>query len=733
MTRIIVASKEGLDVLQDGQLSKVVLNQPAIIQIGVSQQDIASMVKQGGNLVIHLKNGETLVLENFFNEANNTTDHSLVFPTEHGKFVEAQFDAKGKVIDYTGLNHVTDLAYTSTSQPAASMAVDESPTFSMGNVLKAGLAVLAAEGLYLWAFDKDDKDDSSGPVDILPPAAPTATVADDTVTVNGKAEANAKIYLKDAAGNTVATGVADASGNFTIKLDKPLANGNKLNVFAEDAAGNMSKAGTVTGSKDTIAPDAPQAQLSEDGSLLTGKAEANAKITVYDASGKILGTVTANKEGIFSLKLTSPLTSEAGGKVIAEDAAGNKSEPTKIIAGKDTFAPDAPLVEVNKEGTKVEGQTEPNAKVQIKDADGKVIGTGTANAQGEFQITLSSALKESQKVTIIVEDTAGNTSKPLEISSGYDTIAPDKPTAQVNAEGTSVTGTAEPNAKIEIKNSADKVIGTGTADANGKFTITISPALTDSSKGSVIAIDSSGNKSTALEIVGSDKDTIPPAKPVLKSLDDDVGALKGAILAGSETDDAKPKFTVQVESNATLTIYDNGVAISIIKVGDLGTSKTWSFTLDKDLALGKHTITLMQTDAAGLTSEVSSPFTFYVVAPKTASLSDAAVDTAHAETVSVADSVGLNTLKLVQNTTNEADSQQHKSVPIDDLLKSSVSSEPDPIETLLSSTALKPTQVNDQSDIATNASNTTANLEHVLPDTTSSVLQNLLEQTNPVV
>lgn len=209
MTRIIVASKEGLDVLQDGQLNKVVLNQPTIIQIGVSQKDIASMEKQGGSLVIHLKNGETIVLENFFNEATNTTEHSLVFPTEQGKFVEAQFDAQGKVIDYRGLNHVTDLAYTSTSQPAVTMAVDDSPTFSMGNVLKAGLAVLAAEGLYLWAFDNDDKDDS--PIDNVAPAAPTATVGDDTVTVTGKSEANAKIYIKDAADNTVATGVADAS------------------------------------------------------------------------------------------------------------------------------------------------------------------------------------------------------------------------------------------------------------------------------------------------------------------------------------------------------------------------------------------------------------------------------------------------------------------------------------------------------------------------------------------
>ncbi|MEO4108690.1 Ig-like repeat protein Blp2 [Acinetobacter pittii] len=728
MTRIIVASKEGLDVLQDGQLKKVVLSKPSIIQIGVSQKDIASVEKQGGSLVVHLKNGETIVLENFFNEVTNTTEHSLVLPTEHGKFVEAQFDAQGKVIDYTGLNHVTDLAYTSTSQPASTMAVDDSPTFSMGNVLKAGLAVLAAEGLYLWAFDNDDKDDS--PVNVPNTAKPTEVkLADDAVTVTGKAEANAKIYIKDAAGNTVATGVADASGNFTIKLDKPLTDGNKLNVSAQNEGGRESSAASITGTKDTIAPDAPQAQLSDDGSLVTGKAEANAKITVYDASGKVLGTVTANKDGIFSLKLTPPLTSDAGGKVVAEDAAGNKSEPSKIVAGKDTFAPDVPLVEVNKEGTTVEGQTEPNAKVQIKDADGKVIGTGTANAQGEFQITLSPALKESQKATVVVEDAAGNTSKPLEVSPSYDSIAPEKPIAQINADGTTVTGTTEANAKVEIKDTTGKVIGTGTADANGKFTITISPALTDNKHASVSAIDSAGNKSEVLDIIGT-KDTTPPAKPVLNSVDDDVGALKGAITAGSETDDARPKLTGSGEANATLTIYDNGVAIGIVNVSS---SRSWSFTLDKDLAIGKHTITLTQTDAAGLTSEVSSPFTFYVVAPKTASLSEVAVDTAHTETVSVADSVGLNTLKLVQSTTNETDSQEQKSVPLDDLLKSSTSSEPDPIEALLSSAALKPTQVNDQSDITTNASNITPNLEHVLPDTTSSVLQSLLEQTYPVV
>lgn len=723
MTRIIVASKEGLDVLQDGQLNKVVLSKPSIIQIGVSQKDIASVEKQGGSLVIHLKNGETIVLENFFNEATNTTDHSLVLPTEHGKFVEAQFDAQGKVIDYTGLNHVTDLAYTSTSQPASTMAVDDSPTFSMGNVLKAGLAVLAAEGLYLWAFDNDDKDDS--PVDNVAPVAPTAAVGDDTVTVTGKSEANAKIYIRDLNGNTIASGVADASGNFTIKLAKPLTDGNKLKVVAEDAAGNISKESEFIGKKDTIAPDAPQAQLNEDGSILDGKTEANATVKIYDASGKLIDTITASLEGKFSYKFTPPLT---GGKVVVVDTAGNESEATLIFAGKDTIPPKAPLVEVNKEGTVIEGKTEANAKVQIKDADGKVIGTGTANAEGEFQITLSSALKDSQKATVIVEDAAGNTSKPLEIKSGYDTLAPDKPTAQVNAEGTSVTGTAEANAKIEIKNSADKVIGSGVADENGKFTITISPALnTNKDKASVSAIDTSGNSSVALEIHGT-----KPEKPVFNRVDNDNGTTVKVITANSETDDSTPKITVKVEPNATLTIYDNGVAISALTVGQVDANSYWSFTLDKNLAIGKHTITLTQRDAAGFISEESASFTFYVVAPKVASTSEIVSSDVNEVVPSVADSVGLNTLKLAQTTTNETTSQQQKSVSLDDLLKSSSTDASDPIAKILSATDSKPV-VNHQSDVNNTASDVTTNLEPLLPNTTSSALSNLLDQTYPVV
>jgi len=300
--------------------------------------------------------------------------------------------------------------------------------------------------------DKDDKNKNDNPViDLTPPATPTATLGADTQTITGKTEARAKIEIKDVTGKVIATGQADAEGNYTIKLDQPLINGSRVSVTAIDSSGNASKAAVVTGNKDTIAPDAPTAQLNADGTIVTGKTEANAKVSIYDADRNLLGTVTANKEGLYSIKVSPPLTSDKGGTVIAEDAAGNKSTPSKVIAGKDTLPPDQPLVDVNKEGTSIQGRAEANSKVQIKDADGKVIGSGTADAQGKFQITLSPALAADKKASIIIEDAAGNQSKPLEITAGKDTIAPDKAMAQINAAGDLVTGTAEANSKIEIK------------------------------------------------------------------------------------------------------------------------------------------------------------------------------------------------------------------------------------------------------------------------------------------
>lgn len=655
--------------LQDAQMKEVILNQPSIVQIGITQADVKSITKQGNDLVITLKNGEKIVVSDFYNE-NGTSEHSLALVKADGTYEVAQFDQSGEFIRYVPATQLSQFAYTQ-SPTQTPMNQDGADDFGItkSQMMKAGLVALAAEGIYLWAVkdDDDNKKSDNSPKDTTPPATPTAALASDALTISGKTEAKAKILIRDATGKVIASGQADDQGNYTIKLDQVLTDGNKVSVVAVDRAGNISQGTSVTGTKDTIAPDAPTAQLNADGTIVTGKTEANAKVSIFDSDGKLLGTVKANKEGLYSIQVTPPLTDEKGGTVIAEDAAGNKSEASKVVAGKDTVAPEKPLVEVNKEGSIIQGKAEANAKVVIKDADGKVIGSGTVDAQGKFEVNISPALTDGKKGTITIEDAAGNQSKPVEINAGKDTIAPDQATVQINAAGDTITGTAEANAKIEIRSADGKVIGSGTVGADGKFTVSISPALTDKNSGKVYVIDAAGNRSVEANVIGN-KDTIAPTKPVLEKVMDDVGAVKGPISTGGSTDDARPTLSGRGEAKAVLTIYDNGQPIGTVTVGNDG---KWSFEITQDLALGSHKITLTQTDAAGNTSEVSDAFNFTVVAPVTTNTSaqTESFETQHAE-ISLADSVDLE--KLLANTEASAlPFNQLETIALDEVMISS--------------------------------------------------------------
>ncbi|MEB6480474.1 Ig-like repeat protein Blp2 [Acinetobacter vivianii] len=658
MTRVVVSSKKNSNILQDGQIKAIILDQPSIVQIGVNQDDIKSIMKQGNDLVITLKNGEKIIISDFYTDAN-VTEHTLAFPEEDGSYSIAQFDDSGQFVRYVPTTQLTQFAYTQPpSQTIATSDGAEDLGITKSQLLKAGLVALAAEGLYLLAV-KDDDDDKkkSEPqeIDRTPPVIKAVIDTKDSQTITVKTEANAAIKIIDKNGQIIATGQADAQGNYTFKLPTPLPAGENVTVTATDSAGNTSKS-DVIGNKDVTAPDAPTAQLNADGTIVTGKTEANAKVSIYDADGKLLGTVTANKQGLYSIKVSPPLTSEKGGTVVAEDAAGNKSTPSKVFAGKDTVAPDQPTVEVNKEGTSIVGRAEANSKVVIKDADGKVIGSGTTDAQGKFEISLSPALAADKKGSVVLEDAAGNVSKPLEITAGKDTIAPDKAAAQINAAGDTVTGIAEANSKVEIKGPDGKTIGTGTVGADGKFTITISPALTDKNIGKVYIIDAAGNRSDATDVLGA-KDTIAPNKPVLQTVTDDVGPVKGAVAAGANTDDTKPTLSGIGEAKAVLTIYDNGQPVGTVTVGDNG---KWSFNFTQELGLGAHKITLTQTDAAGNISEMSDGFSFNVVAPTTtASLQSEAPESAVAQ-ASLVDSINLDAFQAKQVAASPSSSSAEK-------------------------------------------------------------------------
>lgn len=581
MTRIVVAAKQDQTLLQDTQSKSVILDRPSIIQIGVTQQDVKTLEQSGDKLIVTLKNGEQIVLEGFF-QTHTTTVHSLAFPKADGTFSLAQFDETGKFTHYTGLQKLDSLLYEGANTvPAQQLSAYESTSasssdFSISELFsssaaKAGLGVLSAIGLGLALIDNGDNK-SSSPPDITAPKTPTATINAEGTKISGTAEAGATIYVVDKNEKVIVTVKVDKDGQYSVTLPEALVNNNSYYVKAKDDAGNSSGYTQVTGTKDTIAPVEPQAQLNDQGNIVTGKSETNAIINVYDASG-------------------------------------NKSEQHKIELGKDTIAPDQPKYELNKEGTSILGTAEANAKVIIQDSTGVVIATGTVNAQGKFNITISPALGTNQTGKIIIEDAAGNQSKAIEIKPGQDLLAPEKPVASLNAEGTIITGTAEANSKITVYDSANKLLGTTTTDANGNYTVTLSSALTEAKVGSVYATDAAGNQSAVTSVTGT-KDVTPPAKPLITKVEDDVGESKGSIADNGNTDDKRPMISGTGEAGATLIIYDNNKAVGKVTVG---ADSKWSFSFDYDLSLGAHSITSVQTDKAGNTSLMSDARSFTVV------------------------------------------------------------------------------------------------------------------------
>lgn len=624
MPRITVTSLQNATTLQDLQSNHILLQQPSIIDLAIEQNQIAQIEHVGPRLIIVLKNGEQITIDNFFT-AEQTTPHTLLLRGEHATKLQAHFDNHAQLIDYSRYEP-TKVVTSSSSYPAATTTSTEQQTAPLAQAdeeqdkgpsfLKIGLALAALEATYLVAFNKDKKTTTNTPLDLTPPTISSGGLDDAGKVVTGvSTKPNVRVYAVNQAGQNIGETTADANGKFTLHLSEDVINGALVTIKAVDQSGNESKAVVFRGDKDTIPPAEANAQINDQGLIISGKAEPNAKVKIYamDGTTLIAGPVYAAKDGSFSVSLKTALKLGEKAQVMVEDAAGNQSKMVTVEVGKDTLAPEQPLIEVAADGSSIKGISEANAKISIFNSSGQLIGTTQADAMGKFNLALTPALIDKSTASIVAEDAAGNKSPALNFKAGDDTIAPDTPVASINADGNLITGTAEANSKIEVYNLQGSVIGTTTTDADGKFSLTLKNALVNNTHAKVYAIDHAGNKSPALEVIGS-KDTIPPTKVVLKAVTDHVGDVTGPIKAGDNTDDARPVFDGTGEANAILTIYNFGHAIGTVKVN---ANSTWSFRPDTDLPLGKQNFTFTQMDASNNTSDMSDSFQFNVVAVQT--------------------------------------------------------------------------------------------------------------------
>ncbi|MDK9561501.1 Ig-like domain-containing protein [Gallibacterium anatis] len=258
----------------------------------------------------------------------------------------------------------------------------------------------------------------SAPSDITPPSQPTdVVIKNDGKQITGKAEPGSKITIKDDQGNVIANGKADEQGNFSIDLNPPKNNGEKVEVTATDNAGNTSTPTDII-APDSTSPNKPKnLDVSDDGTHVTGTAEPGSTVTVKDENGKEIGTATAGDNGKFDVTINPPKTNGEELTVEAKDEAGNPSQPNTVKADDSTPPTKPENLDVSDDGTRVIGTAEPGSTVTVKDEKDNVIGTGKANEEdGKFDITLDEPKTALEELSVTATDNANNESNSEKVT-----------------------------------------------------------------------------------------------------------------------------------------------------------------------------------------------------------------------------------------------------------------------------------------------------------------------------
>ena len=349
----------------------------------------------------------------------------------------------------------------------------------------------------------------SDPADTTAPDAPTVgSVTGNSTngyTVTGTAEPNSTITIKDNNGDTVGTGTTDGSGNYTVTLPGSVGPNAPLTITATDSSGNVSDPTSATTPADPTLV-APTGNLTAITSAV-GAADAMATLpaSLKDSTGADIPvtSVITNSSGT---AVTNGNLS-AGTYTVTYTAAGYEDVTQTLIVSDpaDTTAPDAPTVG-NVTGNRTNGYTvtgtaEPNSTITIKDNNGDTIGTGTTDESGNYTVTLPGSVGPNTPLNVTATDSSGNVSDPTSAitPADPDTTAPDAPTVGNvtgnRTNGYTVTGTAEPNSTITIKDNNGDTVGTGTTDGSGNYTVTLPGSVGPNAPLTITATDGSGNVS----------------------------------------------------------------------------------------------------------------------------------------------------------------------------------------------------------------------------------------------
>ena len=447
--------------------------------------------------------------------------------------------------------------------------------------------------------------------------APTVTGVTGNSTagyeVKGTADANATVEIRNAGGAVIGTGTADGTGAFTVTIPAGEAGANEtLTAVAKNASGTESTPTTFQTPADEATVTAPTITgvtgNSTAGYEVKGTADANATVEIRNAGGTVIGTGTADGTGAFTVTIPA---GEAGANetltAVAKNASGTESTPTTFQTPADPNTPVAtPIVETvtgsTTKGYEVKGTAEVGTTIEVRDAAGTVLGTATTGTDGKYTVTLDSGTATAnQTLSVVAKNASGTESQPVTATTPADVTAPTVDNITGNSgSGYEITGTADPNTTIEVRDPSGAVIGTGTSDANGDFTVTLPTGTTNPGDTlTVIGKDNAGNESQPTEVlVPADATVTAPT----------VTGVTGNSVAGYQV-------TGTADPNATIEIRDADG--NVIATGTADGTGSFAVNLPAGTANANETLTALAKDPAGNTS---TPTTFQtpadeVVAP----------------------------------------------------------------------------------------------------------------------
>ncbi|HAV4293924.1 TPA: type I secretion C-terminal target domain-containing protein [Acinetobacter baumannii] len=516
------------------------------------------------NILTFIKNGQKFTLDASNIKSVRDTGNGFEITLKSGEIIQAE--------SYSVTPNTQPVEQVSSQQVENNSEADEE--FEKEEVLKEkslldsqtmlwGGAAIALGGIAIAASGSGGSD-GSAPSDQTPPASLTKILSKDGKAVSGLTEAGATVIVENSAGKVIGSAKAGADGTYLINLDKAYINGEILKVSAQDTAGNSTVKQELIAS-DITAPTLTHA-ISSNGKTITGLTEANSTVTVKDSSGKIIGTAKSDNDGKYTVILDKAYLNGENLSISAEDLAGNKSTIQTILAD-DKTAPIGLTVAIDTAGKFVTGVTEANAVVTIKNTVGTVVGTATADTAGKYSITLDKVYLNGESLSATASDQSGNATAPKTIIAP-DTTAPSSLTASIGTAGKVVTGVTEANAVVTVKNAAGIVVGTGTADATGKYSITLDKAYLNGESLNAIAADKVGNTTTPKTIIAPD--TTAPSS-LIATID-----ASGKVVAGVTEADARVTVEQVTAVYKEVTVLETQFILSeSVQTNYL--SKTYSF------------------------------------------------------------------------------------------------------------------------------------------------------------